>query len=176
MKCDELTLYHSKSLNLPIYVASEVDEAIAELKAENAQLKKKLMPCLNGDCILTCEVVEKYGKENAELKLENECLKIELGGANIQCENLINSATDIMLRQDKANDAKCDEIESLKATHYAEMVDAGMRERRLKRALYKACANWALSTLAWLDCIDQGEPRKWSEMIQKCLKKAEEFK
>ena len=34
MKCDELTLYHSKSLNLPIYVASEVDAAIAELKSE----------------------------------------------------------------------------------------------------------------------------------------------
>ena len=28
------------------------------------------------------------------------------------------------------------EIESLKASHYAEMVDAGMRERRLKRALW----------------------------------------
>ena len=61
MLCDKLTIYHSKSLNLPIYMASEVDAAIAELK-------KKLMPCLNGDCILTCEVVEKYGKENAELK------------------------------------------------------------------------------------------------------------
>lgn len=48
--------------------------------------------------------------------------------------------------------------------------------RRLKRALYKACANWALSTLAWLDCIDQGEPRKWSEMVQKCRAKAEKYK
>ena len=47
--------------------------------------------------------------------------------------------------------------------------------RRLNRALYKACANWALSTLAWLDCIDQGEPRKWSEMIQKCRAKADEY-
>lgn len=34
MKSDKLTLYHSKSLNLPIYVASEVDAAIAELKAK----------------------------------------------------------------------------------------------------------------------------------------------
>lgn len=48
--------------------------------------------------------------------------------------------------------------------------------RRLQRALYKACANWALSTLAWLDCIDQGEPRKWSEMVQKCRAKAAELK
>ena len=54
-----------------------------------AELKKKLMPCLNGDCILTCEVVEKYGKENAELKQK---------------------------------------LEDAKASHYAEMVDAGMSE------------------------------------------------
>ena len=67
-------------------------------------------------------------------------------------------------------------LEDAKATAYAESVDAGMRERRLKRALYKACANWALSTLAWLDSIDQGEPRKWSEMVQKCRAKAEEYK
>lgn len=54
--------------------------------------------------------------------------------------------------------------------------EADAEIRRLKRALYKACANWALSTLAWLDCVDQGELRKWSEMRQKCLKKAEEYR
>ena len=55
-----------------------VSEAFDKLEAENAELKKKLMPCLNGDCILTCEVVEKYGKENAELKakLENAQAKV----------------------------------------------------------------------------------------------------
>lgn len=68
------------------------------------------------------------------------------------------------------------ELEDAKATAYAESVDAGMRERRLRRALYTACANWALSTLAWLDCIDQGEPRKWSEMVRKCRNKVEEYK
>lgn len=67
-------------------------------------------------------------------------------------------------------------LEDAKATHYTEMVDAGMRERRLKRAFYKACAEWALSTLSWLDCIDQGNPVKWGEMRRKCLEKMEEFK
>ena len=52
------------------YLKSEADKVIAKKDAEIAELKKKLMPCLNGDCILTCEVVEKYGKENAELKAE----------------------------------------------------------------------------------------------------------
>ena len=94
MKCDEL-----KQVEYPIewglyYDKAEVDEAIAELK-------KKLMPCLNGDCILTCEVVEKYGKENAELKQK---------------------------------------LEDAKASHYAEMVDAGMRERSMRRELWIARA------------------------------------
>lgn len=35
------------------------------------------------------------------------------------------------------------EIESLKASHYAESVDAGMRERRLRRALWNMTAEWA---------------------------------
>ena len=109
MKCDEMKRHHINEVmdmhNLTrgemgysvVYYADDVDAAIAELK-------KKLMPCLNGDCILTCEVVEKYGKENAELKAK---------------------------------------LEDAKATAYAEMVDAGMRERRLRRALWLARAERA---------------------------------
>ena len=150
MLCDKLTLYHSKSLNLPIYMASEVDAAIAELK-------KKLMPCLNGDCILTCEVVEKYGKENAELKQK---------------------------------------LEDVQASHYAEMVDAGMENRGLKRALWLA-REWR----AWCEgqfwlAIPSNNPRDiyhlsitnrihrapeewmayWYKVEQLCKKKAEEYK
>ena len=50
------------------YEREQVDTLLAEKDREIAELYKKLMPCINGDCILTCEVVEKYGKENAELK------------------------------------------------------------------------------------------------------------
>jgi hypothetical protein len=53
----------------------EQESEIAELKAQKAQAeddvafwKKKLSSCLNGDCILTCDTVEKYGKENVRLK------------------------------------------------------------------------------------------------------------
>lgn len=69
------------------------------------------------------------------------------------------------------------EIESLKASHYAEMVDAGMRERRLCRALYKACANWAIWRASVLEyfCI-KINAKKWERMYHKCLKKAEEYK
>lgn len=63
-------------------------------------------------------------------------------------------------------------LEDAKATAYAEMVDAGMRERRLRRALYKACANWAHE--AKFDYDD--EFSLWDNMELRCLKKAEEYK
>lgn len=70
------------------------------------------------------------------------------------------------------------EIESLKASHYAEMVDAGMSERRLRRALYKALANWAKSE-RYTEATWHGDEHReelWAEVQNKCLKKAEEFR
>ena len=67
-------------------------------------------------------------------------------------------------------------VESLKASHYAEMVDAGMRERRLRRALYKACANWAHAEYRWSSLTDWGDQQGLAKMERKCLKKAEEYK
>ena len=125
------------------YTRTDADKVIAEKDKEIAELKKKLMPCLNGDCILTCEVVEKYGKENAELKKK---------------------------------------LEDAKATAYTESVDAGMRERRLRRALYKACANWAWAEhVRYVDISDGSQGYKqvqerWEKMASKCIKKAREYK
>jgi hypothetical protein len=145
-----------------VYLKKDADKVIAEKDQEIAELKKKLMPCLNGDCILTCEVVEKYGKENAELKAK---------------------------------------LEDAKASHYAEMVDAGMRERKMKRALWLARAERAKDrattcndfaylgdtkreinmTLArtWMKCrmLKPSEWSKvWNNVERKCRDKAEEYK
>ena len=71
------------------------------------------------------------------------------------------------------------ELEDAKATAYAESVDAGMENRRLKRALYKACANWAnLEVFDRTVGIDDPnvEANRWALMRNKCLKKAEEYK
>lgn len=162
MKCDELKDYDYDP-DFPFksrgrfYDADDVEAAIDELKAEHHKERHE------------------YIEMVAQLKAENEKLKDELDAANNQCENLINSATDIMLRQDKVNDAKCDEVESLKATHYAEMVDAGMEIRRLKRALYKACANWAfLAQWERGELVENWE--KWENVERKCGSKAQEYK
>ena len=151
MKCDELKrhsvrgeMYNGEEIcgGFAYYDADEVDAAIAELK-------KKLMPCLNGDCILTCEVVEKYGKENAELKQK---------------------------------------LEDVQASHYAEMVDAGMRERKLNCAMWLARGN--IMTLLQRDfqrlayqCNNDDYKKnllrrrnRFYDLYEKCIKKAEEYK
>lgn len=71
-------------------------------------------------------------------------------------------------------------LESVQASAYADSVDAGMRERRLKRALYKACANWAMNArMVEIETEPWGEnheSRLWAGVYDKCLKKAEEYK
>ena len=70
-------------------------------------------------------------------------------------------------------------LEDVQARAYAENVDAGMRERRLRRALYKACANWA-DVVAFEETEgighDNSVAERWRKMESKCLKKAEEYK
>ena len=133
-----------------------------DLRNYIAELKKKLMPCLNGDCILTCEVVEKYGKENAELKQK---------------------------------------LEDVQASMYADVVDANMENRRLKRALWLAraemakawfcywCARFGVES-GFTKCDINGYSvnttrtlrtigdwiNLWKNVEQKCMAKAEEYK
>ena len=66
------------------------------------------------------------------------------------------------------------DLEGAKATAYADSMDAGMRERRLRRALYKTLALWAneRARLTWSWHKEKG----WKKMECKCLKKAEEYK
>ena len=66
--------------------------------------------------------------------------------------------------------AKLDDVQ---ATAYAESVDAGMENRRLKRALWLARAKSAENAVTnWCpECM-----KKWNEVERKCRAKAEEYK
>ena len=66
-------------------------------------------------------------------------------------------------------------LEDAKATAYAESVDAGMRERRLKRALYKACANWAMAE-SYSELNDVLTANRWVHTLRKLETKLEEYK
>lgn len=79
-------------------------------------------------------------------------------------------------------------LEDVQATAYAESVDAEMRDRRLKRALWLARANRALEKIAWFNLWNAGistmnpedgarqEYDKWKKSLGKFLKKAEDYK
>ena len=88
---------------------------------------------------------------------------------------------------------KCDELETEQWLDYggepmpcypAKDVDDAIAElkdenRKLKRALYKACANWA-DVVAFDNTegigYDNSVAERWRKMESKCLKKAEEYK
>lgn len=68
-------------------------------------------------------------------------------------------------------------LESVHASAYADGVDAGMRERRLKRALWKACANCAKSFKTTAEMVGAHvDAVKWDNMERKYLKKAQEYR
>ena len=68
MKCDKLQQVENPIEWGLYYDKSEVDDAIAELKSENERLNRELEHVKNGDCINTCDVVEKHVKEELKAK------------------------------------------------------------------------------------------------------------
>lgn len=146
----------------------------------------------------------------AEKDKEITQLKDKLQAAEKQTENLINSASSLMLKQDTANDKLDAEIaelkqklESVQASMYADVVDANMDNRRLKRALWIARAQAAYRfVMFWashfeehpelrhigytVKCRALFSPHKlrfpdewlrvWKEVESKCRAKAKEYK
>lgn len=129
------------------YDKSEVDEAIAELKDELHGVDNQW----NEQC-----------KEIAELKAKNRVLQ---------------SFYDLHGNVDNYIDQLKAKLESVQASAYADSVDAGMRERRLRRALYKACAMWADRTRLICSVFGSNAPKiRWERMYEKCLAMAEKYK
>ncbi len=76
------------------------------------------------------------------------------------------------------------EIESLKASHYAEMCDEGMKNRKLHRMLYFALRKWAeaekkyaeLDSSVFMDGITSEAEVSWEKMADRCKKLEERYK
>ena len=106
--------------------------------------------------------LENYGLERIRMEEDDRYVWVYYAG---KVENVVTKLTN-------ENEELKAKLENVQASAYAESVDAGMRERKLKRALYKALANWAHE--AKFDYDD--EFSLWDKMERKCLKKAEEYK
>ena len=70
-----------------------------------------------------------------------------------------------------------EQSQSALSTIAALKLAAEEKHRATRRALYKACANWAYATenLA-ANFLDVYEAKKWAAVYAKCAKKAEEYK
>lgn len=87
---------------------------------------------------------------------------------------LSEDAEKLIAEKDKEIEELKRKLEDVQANAYVDSVDAGIRERRLRRALYKACFNWAHFAVAFFSSYATKE--KWRKMENKCLEKAEEYK
>ena len=141
-----------------LYLKSEADAAIAELKRENERLKKQSSCTFSEDCLRV-----------RRLRAENESLKAKLAEKDEEIDKQKWRGDEWA----KSCNQKDKEIESLKASHYTESVDAGMRERRLRRALYKACANWAHHRVFVRYKTNE---KAWENVERKCRAMEEKYK
>ena len=118
----------------------------------------------------------------------------------MEIKHLLTSEADEISRLRAENAELKQKLEDAKATAYAEMVDAGMRERRLRRALWLARAERAKDkarifyfaetcgvklNIDGYSNREKGHTRMctarwwrltWLKVERKCLKKAEEYK
>ena len=168
MKCDHLI---GRTFDGDVYIlASDVMEAVEELKefAEDA--------CLERDDNQTA--IDELEAENAELKAKLDKAIAERDGNQV------------------CIDALKQKLENVQASMYADVVDANMENRRLKRALYKVCDNWAVCEMDyWRKCLEHYEDYfnvrtdedlteekcermidNWRKVAHNCRAKAKEYK
>ena len=126
------------------------------------------------------DVVGKYSDEETMYEFRPDGVCYDADEVDAAIEELKQKLDKTIAERDGNQvciDALKQKLEDAKATAYAEMVDAGMRERRLKRALYKACANWMTNRQVAMACYHlEARAKKFDKAIDKCRSMAEEYK
>lgn len=181
MKNEDLYIYKKSdfyedfiSSQKEYYEREQVDKLLADKDREIALLKERIC---NGDVSRLTWIDDCIAKdkeiEELKQKLQDQCISCPV---KMQEDDVV---AELKKQLEDANELVKESKELVKESqkmHQRCADNASKQIRRLKRALYKACAEWALSTLSWLDCIDQGNPVKWGEMRRNCLEKVEEYK
>jgi hypothetical protein len=130
--------------------------------------------------------------EDSDVYIHND--EFGCGGDLVECylkseaDTAIAELKEAWRSEHEACEALKAKLEDVQASAYADSVDAGMRERRLRRALWIARAERTLEKIAWFKLwnasISTMNPEdgsrqefdKWKKNLGKFLKKAEEYK
>jgi hypothetical protein len=116
------------------------------------------------------EQVEREAGDIADLHLDDNTFYLKSEADNVIAEK----------------DAEIARLKAIRKVHVEaiESMGAGLHQdekeiRRLRRALYKACANWAdaevFERTVGIDDLNV-EANRWALMRNKCLKKSEEYR
>lgn len=147
------------------YLKSEVD---AVLDAKDKEICK-----LNNALDKERSETIKYMDELCNAKNEIERLTIDKRNDELRAD-----IADATIEKLKAANAELKQkLDDVQASMYADVVDAGMKNRRLQRALYIVLARSFryMRELAARNALYDDEC-KWDNFKTKCLKKAEEYK
>lgn len=182
-------------INRVPWKAYDVDEMDQYIAAKDAEIQRLRHAISNGDVnvmgwIDRCQELEEKVEtlKNSNAELENLCAELKdkcemhdffwdgCGFAKRGFKNTI-AVSEAFDKLEAENAELKQKLESVQASMYADVVDAGMRERSLRRALHKTCANWAACRACLLEYIGFIlHAKKWERMYHRCREKAEEYK
>ena len=131
--------------------------------------------------IMTCEIpLEEYDsikRENAELKDKCQMHDFFWEGCGFAKRGFKNTiaVSEAFDKLEEENAELETKLENVQATAYTESVDAGMENRRLKRALWLARANRAMAE-SYSVLNDVLTSNRWVKALNKLKAKSEEYK
>ena len=165
------------------YEREQVDTLIAEKDREIAELKAKVKFCSDFELAARKDIEEMRGQHQMLKQFGHYKLSPVPGKMiNHEVRQYVsyNVVCMIIKHLESENKELKQKLEDVQASMYADVVDANMENRRLKRALYNLRVCYAdMMQKRYIECKTDGWVHridKWIEVERRCLKKAEEYK
>lgn len=191
IECAELQAYkgdvtipvYGTIADAEVYLKKDVDAAIAELK-------DRVKFCSDFELAARKDIKEMRGQHQM-LKQFGHYKLSPVQGKMITHEVRqyvsYNVVCMIIKHLESENAELKQKLENVQASMYCDVVDANMENRRLRRALWLARAEWARSSALSYHLIEshpdkdvsatyKRKANKWEKVKDKCLKKAEEYR
>lgn len=167
-----------------------LNKMLDEKDKEIALLKKRIC---NGDVSRLTWIDDCFDKDKeiAKLKAQSKMHEKEIEFMHSNCkwhagDGCSRLHGELMAATSEIAELK-QKLENVKTSMYADVVDANMENRRLRRALWIARAEWARSSALSYHLIEshsnkdvaatyKRKANKWEKAKDKCLKKAKEYK